>query len=102
MTRFGQITQRGVAMRKIKLMQWPQRANRVYVLPCSAGSGQSGHRSWGVWLGVWTVFLVCIVMAVAASAQTLTTLVSFDSGNGALPTGMSLVQGRAGNLYGTT
>jgi len=48
------------------------------------------------------IFLLCLVTAVAAPAQTLTTLVSFDGSNGGDPLGVALVQGRDGNLYGAT
>ncbi len=45
--------------------------------------------------------LVCAVMAIPLSAQTYTTLVSFNSTNGSAPFG-ALVQGADGNFYGTT
>jgi len=47
------------------------------------------------------VVMLCIATALAAPAQTFTTLVSFDFANGADPTGR-LAQGRDGKLYGTT
>jgi|HubBroStandDraft_5_1064220.scaffolds.fasta_scaffold56430_2 uncharacterized repeat protein (TIGR03803 family) len=47
------------------------------------------------------LFIVCIAAAIGASAQTLTTLVSFDTSNGASPIG-PLVQSTNGNFYGTT
>jgi uncharacterized repeat protein (TIGR03803 family) len=46
--------------------------------------------------------LFSLVTVTAASAQTFTTLVSFDGTNGALPTYGTLVQGSDGNFYGTT
>jgi uncharacterized repeat protein (TIGR03803 family) len=49
------------------------------------------------------VFLLCAATAIACSAQTLTTLFSFDgSANGANPGDMILVQGLDGDFYGTT
>jgi uncharacterized repeat protein (TIGR03803 family) len=46
------------------------------------------------------LFLFCAVTAMAAHAQTLTTLLDFDGTNGRSPAG--LIQGFDGNLYGTT
>ena len=46
--------------------------------------------------------LLCVVMPRAGLAQTLTTLANFTGTNGANPYFAPLVQGRDGNLYGTT
>jgi uncharacterized repeat protein (TIGR03803 family) len=48
-----------------------------------------------------SIFLLSIATCVASSAQTYTTLASFDGTNGRVPQGQ-LVQGRDGNFYGTT
>jgi uncharacterized repeat protein (TIGR03803 family) len=56
-----------------------------------------GNRTWGTMVRL--TFLISLVTAVA-SAQTLTTLLSFNGTNGSLPT--TLVQGADGNYYGTT
>jgi uncharacterized repeat protein (TIGR03803 family) len=48
------------------------------------------------------VLLVFSAMASVSSAQTFTTLHSFDGSDGATPTFPSLTQGLDGNLYGTT
>jgi uncharacterized repeat protein (TIGR03803 family) len=54
------------------------------------------------WKMAGIVFLLCAATAIAASAQTFTTLVNFNGRNGANPFYMSLVQGADGNIYGTT
>ena len=46
------------------------------------------------------ILLMCAVITVAAHAQTLTTLVTFDVTNGAQPSGLK--QASNGNFYGTT
>ena len=47
------------------------------------------------------IVLCCMMMALAANAQTFLTLSTFNENNGAVPSN-SLVQGTDGNLYGTT
>ena len=54
------------------------------------------------WRMVCLACLFCAAMAIAAPAQTFTTLVDFDFGDGAYPALGFLVQGRDGNFYGTT
>jgi uncharacterized repeat protein (TIGR03803 family) len=49
----------------------------------------------------FAVLVFWAAIAVAAQAQTFTTLVNFDGSNGTTPD-MPLVQGRDGNLYGIT
>ena len=49
----------------------------------------------------WAVFLLCAAIATSASAQTFTTLASFNGSSGATPYS-PLIQGLDGNLYGTT
>ncbi len=46
--------------------------------------------------------LAALAMAMPSPAQTYTTLVNFDGSNGAAPYYAALVQGRDGNLWGTT
>ena len=45
--------------------------------------------------------VICTAMSLPSSAQTLTTLASFDRTHGALPHA-PLIQGTDGNFYGTT
>jgi uncharacterized repeat protein (TIGR03803 family) len=55
--------------------------------------------SW--WKKACAVFVVCAATAIAARAQTFTTLTSFDSTDGIAPVG-SLAQSTGGALYGST
>ncbi len=54
------------------------------------------------WKMSCAVALFCGAIAGVASAQTFTTLITFDGTNGAYPEYGSLVQGTDGNFYGTT
>jgi uncharacterized repeat protein (TIGR03803 family) len=54
------------------------------------------------WKKTSAVFLLCAATAIAAPAQTFNTLVNFDETNGQGPMYLSLIQGRDGELYGTT
>jgi uncharacterized repeat protein (TIGR03803 family) len=53
------------------------------------------------WKMASAVFAFCLATAIASSAQTFTSLISFDVANGETPES-SLVQGLDGNFYGTT
>jgi uncharacterized repeat protein (TIGR03803 family) len=54
------------------------------------------------WKIAGAVLLLCAATAVAAPAQTFTTLLNFDGYDGAIPESVSLVQGADGAFYGTT
>lgn len=86
-------------MRTVDTMDWQQTASRGCVLPSSARQGRRAKEPSN-WRWAYAVFFLCLVTPVAASAQTLTTLVSFD-GYGS-PYFVSLAQGLDGNFYGTT
>jgi uncharacterized repeat protein (TIGR03803 family) len=67
-------------------------------MECSRKWGRGG---FGASSGASSVFLFCVLTAIAANAQTFSTLISFDNANGGQPYA-SLVQGLDGSLYGTT
>jgi uncharacterized repeat protein (TIGR03803 family) len=55
------------------------------------------------WKRVYALSMLCAVTAIASPAQTFTTLLSFDGGNGSNPQPYgSLVQGLDGKFYGIT
>lgn len=54
------------------------------------------------WQVSCALFVVCAVTAIGSSAQTLTTLASFNKSNGSGPYTGPLAQGVDGNFYGTT
>jgi len=91
------------------LMQWRRSTARTLSsIRTSARQGRSARevvkkrRGFGTLRCGYVVFLLCVVTAVTSSAQTFTTLASFDITNGQEPIFVSLVQGLDGNLYGTT
>ena len=54
------------------------------------------------WNKILIITLLGIAASVASPAQTFKTLIIFDGTNGATPVDTPFVQGRNGNLYGTT
>jgi uncharacterized repeat protein (TIGR03803 family) len=54
------------------------------------------------WKTTVVLSVLCLATAVAASAQTLTTLADFNYSNGYMPGSATLIQATDGNLYGTT
>ena len=54
------------------------------------------------WKTLCFVCLLSMVTGVTSPAQKFTTLINFDGANGQNPFYVSLIQGRDGNLYGTT
>ena len=54
------------------------------------------------WKPIFLSCVFCAATAVAARAQTFTTLANFDYANGYMPWSMTLIQGSDGNFYGTT
>jgi uncharacterized repeat protein (TIGR03803 family) len=72
-------------------------------LPFAPTQSEKKHRvaQLGVRQTLCIVFAFCIATAISASAQTFTTLASFDFANGAYPA-WTLIQDTNGNFYGTT
>jgi uncharacterized repeat protein (TIGR03803 family) len=54
------------------------------------------------WKMAGTVFVLCVATAIAAPAQTFTSLAAFGGSDGVGPLYVSLIQGTDGNFYGTT
>ena len=54
----------------------------------------------GKWIRPSAIFLFCVAMAISSSAQTFTSLISFEGWNGIFPE--TILQGMDGDLWGTT
>ena len=91
-------------MGPIRLASYPQDSTAVLfrIHGASQGRGRGGSLELGRWQGACAVLLFCAAVTMAAPAQTLTTLLTFDGSNGSDPYVMALVQGTDGNFYGTT
>src|SRR5579864_9462124 len=77
------------------------RTFRLFSVVSMRGRTRGSMEKFGLSKMACMIFVVCAATAIGAPAQTLTTLHSFDSLDGAFPNA-GLVQGTNGELYGTT
>jgi uncharacterized protein (TIGR03437 family) len=94
-------------MNQVRQTEWSSRREWSAPPPrngegISAGSAGRAQRAWRARKTAFAVMLLGALMAVAAPAQTFTTLVNFDGTNGEDPQYMALIQGTDGDFYGTT
>src|ERR1700704_1096819 len=76
---------------------------RLKTILCPSKHGRRPHElnEWNGLRIACALILLCAVSAIAAHAQTLNTIFSFDSTHGSFPVA-ALMQGTDGNFYGTT
>jgi uncharacterized repeat protein (TIGR03803 family) len=72
---------------------------RLDLASCCKKSAGSKFRVWKMFC---LVLMFCAATAIAAPAQSFTSLVSFDTNNGAYPQDGALAQGLDGDFFGTT